>query len=58
MESASPSQSLRLAECHIGEPRQTWELTNPMTQPIIPTEVCGARPTIKCPIRSSIEFML
>jgi hypothetical protein len=42
----------------MGEPRHTWEFTNPMTLPIIPTDVWGAKPTIKCPIKSSIESIL
>ena len=55
IESASPSQSLRFAECHTGWAKQTWELVKPIILPIIPTDVCGANPTIRCPIRSSTE---
>ena len=52
MESPSPSQSLLLAECQYGVAKHACAFENPITLPIMPTEVCGASPTIRCPRRS------
>ncbi len=58
IESASPSQSRRFAECHTGDARQTCESVKPTILPIMPTEVWGARPTTMWPTRSSTEDTL
>jgi len=58
IESASPSQSLRFAECQFGVAKHTCVSVNPITLPTIPKDVCGARPIIRCPINSSVFLTL
>ena len=58
MLSSSPSAFLLFPACQKGCARPILAGVKPIIRPMMPAEVCGARPMTSCPTSCSFVFML